>query len=93
MDRARLAERAMAVLLPVLIVMTLVLEAFAWPVTLALSGKFNGVSHEQFAFAVTLSRITIPYLMLISLVPGLTFDVLTPMPCSPLSIKAFTVPQ
>jgi putative peptidoglycan lipid II flippase len=62
------AERAMAVLLPVLILMTLVLEAFAWPVTLALSGKFNGVSHEQFAFAVTLSRITIPYLMLISLV-------------------------
>jgi putative peptidoglycan lipid II flippase len=62
------AERAMAVLLPVLFVMTVVLEVFAWPVTLALSGKFNGVSHQQFAFAVTLSRITIPYLMLISLV-------------------------
>ncbi|MGZ3233369.1 MAG: murein biosynthesis integral membrane protein MurJ [Croceibacterium sp.] len=62
------AERAMAVLLPVLIAMTVVLEVFAWPVTLALSGKFHGVSHEQFAFAVTLSRITIPYLMLISLV-------------------------
>jgi putative peptidoglycan lipid II flippase len=62
------AERALAVLLPVLFLMTVVLEVFAWPVTLALSGKFNGVSHEQFAFAVTLSRITIPYLMLISLV-------------------------
>jgi len=33
-----------------------------------LSGKFNGVSQAEFAFAVTLSRYTIPYLMLISLV-------------------------
>ncbi len=62
------AEQALAVLLPVLLVMTVVLEALAWPLTLLLSGKFNGVSHEQFAFAVLLSRITIPYLMLISLV-------------------------
>ena len=62
------AERALAVLLPVLVVMTVLLEVFAWPVTLVLSGKFNGVSNEQFAFAVMLSRITIPYLMLISLV-------------------------
>jgi len=62
------AEQALAVLLPVLIVMTVLLEVFAWPVTFALSGKFNGVSHDQFAFAVQLSRITIPYLMLISLV-------------------------
>ena len=28
---------------------------------------FHGASHEQFAFAVKLSRITFPYLMLISL--------------------------
>ncbi|HEX4695884.1 murein biosynthesis integral membrane protein MurJ [Sphingomonas sp.] len=62
------AEDALSVLLPILLVMTLILEALAWPVTLALSGKFNGVSHEQFAFAVQLSRFTIPYLMLISLV-------------------------
>ena len=62
------AERALAVLLPVLVAMTVLLEVFAWPVTLVLSGKFNGVSAEQFAFAVQLSRITIPYLMLISLV-------------------------
>ncbi len=62
------AEQALAVLLPVLLVMTVILEIFAWPVTLALSGKFNGVSHDQFAFAVQLSRFTIPYLMLISLV-------------------------
>ncbi len=62
------AEQALAMLLPVLLVMTVILEIFAWPVTFALSGKFNGVSHEQFAFAVQLSRFTIPYLMLISLV-------------------------
>jgi putative peptidoglycan lipid II flippase len=62
------AERALAVLLPVLLAMTVVLEALAWPITLALSGKFNGVSEAQFAYAVTLSRLTIPYLMLISLV-------------------------
>ena len=62
------AEQALAVLLPVLLAMTVLLEVFAWPLTMALSGKFNGISHDQFAFAVTLSRYTIPYLMLISLV-------------------------
>ena len=62
------AEQALAVLLPILIAMTVVLEIFAWPVTFLLSGKFNGVSHEQFAYAVQLSRITIPYLAFISLV-------------------------
>ena len=67
-DGMDFAERALAVLLPVLLVMTVLLEIFAWPVTMALSGKFNGVTRDQFAFAVELSRITIPYLMLISLV-------------------------
>lgn len=62
------AERALAVLLPVLLAMTILLEVFAWPVTLVLSGKFNGVSDELFGYAVMLSRLTIPYLMLISLV-------------------------
>lgn len=62
------AEQALSVLFPALLAMTVLLEVFAWPVTFLLSGKFNGVSPEQFAFAVTLSRITIPYLMLISLV-------------------------
>ena len=62
------AEQALSVLLPILIVMTILLELFAWPVTYALSGKFNGVSADEFAFAVQLSRYTIPYLMLISLV-------------------------
>ncbi|WP_225205511.1 murein biosynthesis integral membrane protein MurJ [Novosphingobium huizhouense] len=67
-DGLAFAEQALAVLLPVLLAMTVLLEVFAWPVTFLLSGKFNGVSAEQFAFAVTLSRITVPYLMLISLV-------------------------
>lgn len=62
------AEQALAVLLPVLFMMTVLLEIFAWPVTLLLSFGFNGISHGQFAFAVELSRFTIPYLMLISLV-------------------------
>lgn len=67
-DGLDFAEAALAVLLPVLIVMTVLLEVFAWPVTFVLSGKFNGVSADQFAYAVELSRWTIPYLMLISLV-------------------------
>lgn len=67
-DGLDFAEAALAVLLPVLIVMTVLLEVFAWPVTFVLSGKFNGVSNEQFAYAVQLSRLTIPYLMLISVV-------------------------
>ena len=61
------AEDALSVLLPALIVMTLLLELFAWPATYVISGGFNGVSADKFAFAVLLSRITFPYLMLISL--------------------------
>src|SRR4029079_9098937 len=38
-----------------------------WPITWGLSGGFRNPTHEQFAFAVSLSRITIPYLMLISI--------------------------
>ena len=62
------ATDALSVLLPVLIVMTLIMELAAWPVTYALSGGFNGATREQFAFAVDLARITFPYLLLISLV-------------------------
>ena len=67
-DGLDFAEQALAVLLPVLLILTVVLELAAWPLTFVLSGGFNDVSHEQFAFAVQLSRFTIPYLMLISLV-------------------------
>ncbi|EXS70206.1 murein biosynthesis integral membrane protein MurJ [Sphingobium sp. Ant17] len=63
------AQRALAVLLPVLILFTLALIAAAWPITWALSGGFarQNPTPDQFAFAVTLSRITIPYLALISI--------------------------
>lgn len=61
------AKDALSVLLPALVVMTLILEVFAWPATYLISGGFNGVSADKFEFAVLLSRITFPYLMLISL--------------------------
>jgi putative peptidoglycan lipid II flippase len=63
------AERALAVLFAFLAVMTVVMLVAAWPLTAALSGGFHkqNPSHEEFAFAVELSRITIPYLMLICL--------------------------
>jgi putative peptidoglycan lipid II flippase len=63
----RFAEQTLAILLPVLLLFTIVMLVAAWPVTWGLSGGFKNPTHEQFAFAVTLSRITIPYLMLISL--------------------------
>jgi putative peptidoglycan lipid II flippase len=61
------AQDALSVLLPALVVMTVILELFAWPATYIISGGFNGVSADKFEFAVMLSRITFPYLMLISL--------------------------
>ena len=63
------AERALAVLFPVLVLFTVAMIAAAWPVTWLLAGGFSKQhpTAQQFAFAVTLSRITIPYLMLISL--------------------------
>lgn len=62
------AERALSVLFPLLVVFTILLVIAAWPVTWALSGGFNDPTPEQFTFAVMLSRITLPYLALISLV-------------------------
>ncbi len=64
------AERALAMLFPVLALFTALMLAAAWPVTWGLSGGFERQhpTPAQFAFAVTLSRFTIPYLMLISLV-------------------------
>jgi len=61
------AERTLAVLFPVLVLFTAVMLIFAWPITWGLSGGFHHPTPTQFTFAVTLSRITIPYLMLISL--------------------------
>src|SRR6478672_1281368 len=63
----RFAEQTLAILFPVLLLFTVMMIACAWPITWGLSGGFKNPTHEQFAFAVSLSRITIPYLMLISL--------------------------
>jgi putative peptidoglycan lipid II flippase len=63
------AERALAVLFVFLAVMTAAMLAAAWPLTFGLAGGFakQNPTPDEFAFAVELSRITIPYLMLISL--------------------------
>lgn len=63
------AERTLAVLFTLLAAMTVAMLVAAWPMTALLSGGFHkqNPSHDQFAFAVELSRITIPYLMLICL--------------------------
>jgi putative peptidoglycan lipid II flippase len=62
------AERALAVLFPLLLIFTIILIAAAWPVTWAISGGFNNPTPAEFNYAVSLSRITLPYLALISLV-------------------------
>ena len=67
-DGIAFAEDALSVLLPILIVMLAALEMLAWPLTWALSGGFGGRSAAEFDFAVQLSRLTLPYLLLISLV-------------------------
>src|SRR6476469_10070522 len=63
------AERSLSVLFAFLAAMTVVMLVAAWPLTALLSGGFEAQhpTHDQFAFAVELSRITIPYLMLICL--------------------------
>jgi putative peptidoglycan lipid II flippase len=63
------AERSLSVLFAFLAIMTVVMLVAAWPLTALLSGGFakQHPTHDQFAFAVALSRITIPYLMLICL--------------------------
>ena len=64
------AERALALLFPILVAFTALMLIAAYPITWGLSGGFERQhpSPTDFAFAVTLSRFTIPYLMLISLV-------------------------
>ncbi|WP_174280462.1 murein biosynthesis integral membrane protein MurJ, partial [Sphingomonas bacterium] len=67
-DGLAFAEEAQSVLLPVLLAMTAIMEVAAWPVVWLLWGGSDGVGDTQFAFVVTLSRLTFPYLLLISLV-------------------------
>ena len=67
-DGLTFAEDALSVLLPVLILMTALVEIAAWPVTWLLTFGFNDATDAQFAQVVQLARLTFPYLMLISLV-------------------------
>ncbi len=62
------AEDALSVLLPVLILMTAIVEVAAWPVTWALTFGFKDVAPGQFAYVVELCRLTFPYLLFISIV-------------------------
>jgi putative peptidoglycan lipid II flippase len=63
------AERTLAVLFTFLAIMTVAMLAAAWPLTTLLSGGFarQHPTPAELAYAVELSRITIPYLMLICL--------------------------
>jgi len=64
----RFAEEALSVLLPVLVVFTGVMVLAAGPVVWALTGGFDDAAPGKFELAVELTRITFPYLLLISLV-------------------------
>jgi len=64
----RFAEEALSVLLPVLLVFTALMLVAAGPVVWAMTGGFPGASPEKFELAVELTRVTFPYLLLISLV-------------------------
>ena len=64
----RFAEEALSVLLPVLALFTALMMIAAGPVVYAMTGGFPGTSPQKFALAVELTRVTFPYLLLISLV-------------------------
>jgi putative peptidoglycan lipid II flippase len=62
------AERVLAILFPFLLVFTMLMMALAAPIVWAMTGGFPDGGPDKFALAVTLTRITFPYLALISLV-------------------------
>lgn len=62
------AGRILSVLFPVLVIFTVVMMVLAAPVVWAMTGGFPDGGPEKFALAVDLTRITFPYLALISLV-------------------------
>ena len=68
LDGARaFAEDVLAMLLPFLMLFTVVMVAAAGPVVWGLTGGFPDASAEKFALTVHFTRLTFPYLMLISL--------------------------
>ncbi|QYE35906.1 murein biosynthesis integral membrane protein MurJ [Polymorphobacter sp. PAMC 29334] len=62
------AEQVLSVLLPVLAGFTILMVALAGPVVWAMTGGFPDASPEKYRLAVEFTRITFPYLLLISLV-------------------------
>ncbi len=64
----RFAEEVLSVLLPILVVFTAVMLVATGPVVWALTGGFPDASPQKFELAVEFTRITFPYLLLISLV-------------------------
>lgn len=63
----RFTERALAILLPILLLFTVVMMVAAVPVVWLMTGGFEDRSPEKLALTVTLTRLAFPYLMLISL--------------------------
>jgi putative peptidoglycan lipid II flippase len=62
------AENVLSVLLPVLILFTVLMMLAAAPIVWAMTGGFPDGSADKLALATEFTRITFPYLMLISLV-------------------------
>lgn len=62
------AGQVLSVLFPFLVIFTLVMMAAAVPVVWAMTGGFPDGGARKFALAVDLTRITFPYLALISMV-------------------------
>ena len=61
-------EQALALLLPILFVFTLLIMLGAVPVVWVMTGGFSDGSPEKLAITVAFTRLAFPYLMLISLV-------------------------
>jgi len=66
-EARRFAEEVMAVFLPILVIITAIFVVFMPAFVWLLASGWRG-DPEKFALAVTLSRITFPYLIFISLV-------------------------
>lgn len=64
----RFAEDVLAVLLPVLVIFTCIMVIAAAPIVWALTGGFPDASPQKFDLAVDFTRLTFPYLLMISLV-------------------------
>jgi putative peptidoglycan lipid II flippase len=64
----RFAEDVLSVLLPVLVLFTMVMIIAAAPIVWALTGGFPASDPAKFALTVDFTRLTFPYLLLISLV-------------------------